>query len=72
LESHGPTFLEHLQEFPKPTHNLDFLATSTKTALQQLHILTPSHNALGKIDPIMWKYMRAYASANLEMEGCGE
>jgi len=46
----------HLQEFPKPTPNLDFLARLKKTlsnvSLSQLLILLH----LGKIDQIVRKY----------------
>jgi hypothetical protein len=32
-------------------------------------ILTLTLSALGKIDPIAWKYTRAYRLGNLELEG---
>ena len=43
-----------------------------KTTLQQFHILTLNLFAIGKIDPAVRKYMRAYRSSNLEVEGHGE
>jgi hypothetical protein len=45
--------------FPKPTPNLDFVGKIKKNSLQQLHISTHNLSALGKIDPMVWKYIRA-------------
>jgi hypothetical protein len=61
-------YSEHLQEFPKPTPNLDFLArlknySPANNFLSQLNL-----SALGRNDLVAQKYMRGYRSANLEME----
>jgi hypothetical protein len=44
-----PIVVEHLQEFPKLTHNLDFFGKiEKKNALQQFPISTPIFPYLGK------------------------
>jgi hypothetical protein len=51
---------------------LTFLQDWRKVVLQQLPISTLNLSTLGKIDPIVRKYRRAYRWANLEVEGCGK
>jgi hypothetical protein len=43
-----PIVVEHLQEFPKLTHNLDFFGKIKNNALQQFPISTPIFPYLGK------------------------
>jgi len=64
--------LEHLQEFPKLTPKLEFLARLNKTVLQQLLIWTLNLSALGEIDLIVLKYTCAYQSPNMEVEDVGK
>ena len=43
-----PIEVEHLQEFPKLTHNLDFFGKIEKNDLQRFPISTPIFQYLGK------------------------
>ena len=56
--------LEHLQEFPKLTPNLDFFSKIEKNCSP-----TPPYLNSQSFDPIAQQYARAYQTANLKVEG---
>jgi hypothetical protein len=65
--------LEHLQELPQPTPNLDLFSKiwrERKTVLQQVSIWTLNLSAIGKIDLTVQKYELKCRCVNLEVKEC--
>lgn len=63
--------LEHLQELPQPTPNLDLFSKiwrEKKTVLQQVSIWTLNLSAIGKIDLTVQKYELKCRCVNLEVK----